>query len=111
LPVEIRGQVIGTIRARKATPDEEWTREEMAVMETLTGQLEQALESARLYRDTQATAERERLVGEVTARIRGRLEMEAMLKTAAQEIRQALNLPELTVRLTPDETSDGNGRE
>ena len=111
LPIEIRGQAIGTIKARKATPNDEWTREEMMVIETLTEQLEQALESARLYRDTQATAERERLVGEVTARIRGRLEMEAMLKTAAQEIREALDLPELIVRLTPGEASDGNGRE
>ena len=80
-------------------------------MEILTGQLEQALESARLYRDTQSTAERERLVGEVATRIREQMEMEAMLKTAAREIRQALNLPELTIRLTSGDDSDGNGRE
>jgi hypothetical protein len=40
-----------------------------------------------------------RLVGETTARIRQSLDVEMMLKTAAQEIRQALGLPEVVIRL------------
>ena len=47
---------------------------------------------------------------DVVARVRETLDMETMLKTAAQEVRQALNLPEVTIRLAPRRTDkDGNG--
>jgi hypothetical protein len=70
------------------------------------------LESARLHQDTQRRAAREQLIGDVTARIRETLDMETMLKTAAQEVRQALGLPEVTIRLASrptDEDRNGSG--
>ena len=99
LPVRVRGRVIGTINAHKPSGAAEWTAEEVALMETLTDQLGVALESARLYQDTQRRAARERLTGEVTARMRETLDMETVLKTAVQEVRQALGLPEVVIRL------------
>lgn len=73
-------------------------------MQTLAEQSALALESARLYQDSQRRATRERMVGEVTGRIRETLNVEAVLKTAADEIRQALQLERLVVRLgEPDE--------
>ena len=85
-------------------------------METLTNQLSEALEAARLYQDSQRRAAREQLVGEVTTQLRQSLDIQAVLRTAAEQIRQALDLPEVTVRLTPEEvsadqiTSGQNGR-
>jgi hypothetical protein len=70
-----------------------------------------ALESARLYRDAKRRAARERLIGEVTDRVRETLDIETMLKTGVQEVHQALGLPEVTVRLATrpvDEASDGD---
>ena len=77
----------------------------------MTERLAEALESARLYEDAQSRAWRERLVGEITARMRQTLDLETVLETAVQDIRQALNLPEVTVRLTtqPRSETDGNG--
>ncbi|MFN2291437.1 MAG: hypothetical protein ACK2UC_09635, partial [Anaerolineae bacterium] len=69
-------------------------------VETLSEQLGLALEGARLYQDTQRRAARDRLLGEVTARMRESLEMETLLRTAASEMRQALGLDDLVVRLT-----------
>lgn len=66
-------------------------------METLAGQLGMALESARLYRDTQRRAAQERLVGEVTARMRQTLDVNAVLDTAVDEIVRALGLEALDV--------------
>jgi GAF domain-containing protein/HAMP domain-containing protein len=100
LPVRVRGRVIGTINAHKPGGAGEWTAEEVTLMETLTDQLGVALESARLYQDTQRRAARERLTGQVTARMRETLDMETVLKTAVQEVREALGLPEVIVRLT-----------
>jgi two-component system NtrC family sensor kinase len=97
IPIKARDQVIGLIDAHK--PDGTWTAEELALMETLTEQLGVALESARLYQDTQRRATQERLIGEVTSRIRESLDMETVLKTAAKEMRQSLGLDKITIHL------------
>jgi GAF domain-containing protein len=67
--------------------------------ETLTGQAAIALESMRLLEETRYRAERERLVSKITARMRETLDLETVLMTAAHEIRQELDLPEVVVRL------------
>jgi GAF domain-containing protein len=99
LPIRVRGHVIGRITAHKPGDADEWTAEEMALMETLTEQLSVALESARLHQDTQRRATRERLTGQVTARMRESLDLETVLKTAADEMYQALGLDEIVIRL------------
>ncbi|HSJ55484.1 MAG TPA: hypothetical protein VLC52_17210, partial [Anaerolineae bacterium] len=78
-------------------------------MTTLTDQLQVALESARLYQDTQHRAVRDRLMAEIVGRVRETLEVDAVLKTAAQEIRQALDLPEVVVRLKGQPEDAGLG--
>jgi GAF domain-containing protein len=110
IPIKVRDHVAGVVRLRKPDDTGEWTAEEVALMETLTDQLGVALESARLYQDTQRRAARERLTSQVTARMREVLDMETVLKTAVQEVRQALGLPEVVIRLAPQpagEAGDG----
>ena len=105
IPIKVRGRVIAVIHGKKRDGSGEWTDEELGLMQTLAEQSAVALESARLYQDTQRRAAQERMVGEVTARMRETLDMDAVLRTAAQEIRQALGLSQLIVQLTaqPDE--------
>jgi GAF domain-containing protein len=99
IPIQVRGQIIGVVDGRKPEGAGEWTAEEIELLETLTEQLEPALESARLYQDTQRRAARERLIGEVTSRMRETLDMERVLKTAVDEIARALGLAALDLRL------------
>jgi GAF domain-containing protein len=73
----------------------------------LAGQLNVALEGAQLYRDAQRRELRERTVGQVAARMRESLDMENVLQTAAEEMRQALGLERVVIRLgTPATDSD-----
>ncbi len=105
IPLKVRDQVIGVIDGRK--PDgSAWTPEETDLLVALTDQLNVALESARLYLETQRAAARERIIGEATGRIRESLDIEAVLKTTANEIRQALDLDTLVIRLTTPEMDD-----
>jgi len=113
IPIKVRGQVIGVLNAHKPAGAGEWTAEETSLLETLTDQLSVALESARLHQDTQRRAARERLIGEVTARVRETLDINTILKTGVQEVRQALGLPEVVVRLVnrpSGEPEDDDGR-
>jgi len=102
VPVKVRGQVIGVIDAYKPQDTGKWTAEEIALMETLTEQLSVAMESARLYQETQRRAAREQLIGEVTTRMRETLDVDTVLQTAVREMGQALGLHDVTVRLDID---------
>ena len=104
VPVKVRGEVIGVIDFSKPAKGNAWTAEEIALSESLTEQLSTALESARLYQDTQRRAAREQLIGEITSRIRESLDIETVLKTTASEMRQALDLDNLVIRLATPET-------
>jgi GAF domain-containing protein len=99
LPVMVRGHVIGAINAHKPGDAGEWTTEEVALMETLAEQLGLALESARLYQDTQQRALRERLTGEIAARMRETLDVETVLQTTIREIGERLGIAEVEVRM------------
>ncbi len=102
-PISVRGTVIGALGVYD-DPQHPLSPDELTLLQEILEQGALALESARLYQDTQRRAARERLVGEVTGRIRETLNVEAVLRTAADEIRQALQLDRLVVRLgTPGE--------
>jgi GAF domain-containing protein len=116
LPVSYLGHRLGTIVAHKPEGGGEWTPQETELMETLAGQLTLALDSARLYEETQRRAAQERLMGEITARMRETLDMDTVLRTAIREIGEALDLAEVEVRLggparapVPDPAAGGNG--
>ncbi len=99
LPIKHLGQKLGTMVAHKPADSGKWTAAEVEMLETLGEQLSIALESARLYQDTQHRAARERLIGEVTARVRETLDIRTVLETAANELYQALGLEKVVVGL------------
>lgn len=92
VPIRIRDQVTGVLRVVKPSEAGAWTAEEVGLVETLSDRLSAALESARLYEETRRRAERERLTGEITARIRASNDPQAILQIAASELRNALQL-------------------
>jgi GAF domain-containing protein len=67
-----------------------------------------ALESARLYQDTQRRAAQERLVGEVTAHMRETLDIDTVLQIAARELGEVFGLPEVYIYLA-EEPGNGQG--
>jgi GAF domain-containing protein len=100
VPIPVRDRVLGVLNFNKGEAGASWTNEEIALLETLAEQLGQALEGARLYHETQQRAAREQLVGEVTSRMRESLDVDMVLQTTVREIRQAMGLHDITVRLS-----------
>lgn len=100
LPVKVRGgHVIGTVEALKPEGAGAWTLDELGVLTSLVDQLGVALDSAQLYQESQQRAERERLVAEISARMRETLNVNAVLQTAIREIGDVLGLAEVEVRM------------
>lgn len=102
IPIRVRDTIIGYIDTYKPLERGYWTSEEEEILYYLADQIGIALESARLYESSQAQAERERLVSEVNARLQQTLDVDAVLKTAAAEIRQVLALEEVAIWLNDE---------
>lgn len=103
IPLRVRGQVVGALSFQKPDGSIAWQPDEVELLSTIVDQIGSALESARLYDETQRRAARERAVSAISGRIRETLDIETMLRTAVEEVRQTLNLPTVTIQMTtPD---------
>jgi GAF domain-containing protein len=127
LPIQVRGQVIGVINfskepvavpvnlradrqqrsiCQRTSPQQTfdqpaaWSTEEVELLKTITEQLGVALDSARLFAETRQRAEYERLVDQVSSQMRASLDIDSVLETAVCELRDALGLAEVEVRLS-----------
>jgi GAF domain-containing protein len=113
LPIPVRDQIVGIINLAKDDLDHGWSAEEIALLKSIVEQLGIALDSARLYQDTQRLAFREQLTGEVTARIRETLDIETVLRTAIQEVQKTLGAPEVIISMNTipsgDDYNEDNG--
>jgi len=67
------------------------------------------LESARLYEDTRRRAANERLLGDITAHIRSTLDVDTILRTAAQELQRVLALEAAEVYMGPEWITGASG--
>jgi hypothetical protein len=104
LPLTLRGQVIGAMGARWKE-GKVWSQDDLALIEAVSDQLAQTIEGLRLLDETQRRAAQEQLTGAIAARMRETLDVETVLKTAVQGIRQSLGLPEVVIHLAlPRET-------
>jgi DNA-binding LacI/PurR family transcriptional regulator/GAF domain-containing protein len=109
VPIMLRDQPIGALGFKTEGEKREWSAEDIALAEAIGEQFALAAENLRLLNETQRRATRERLTGEITARVRETLDLERVLKTATDEIYQALGLERVMVRLKMAE--DGVERE
>ena len=98
VPLTLHGQEIGVLELaseNRAT----WTEQERMLVEAIATQTALALDSARLFDETQRLAGRERLINEITARIRAATGVSGILQTAARELAQAIDVPHAVARI------------
>jgi DNA-binding LacI/PurR family transcriptional regulator/GAF domain-containing protein len=105
-PIALRGMVIGALGIHDEAT-RQWTEDEIALIEAIAERVALAAENLRLLDQTQRRAAREQLIGEVAGRVRETLDMETVLKVAAQELRRSLGLPEVVIRLAPGKQERG----
>jgi GAF domain-containing protein/HAMP domain-containing protein len=99
VPVKVRGLPVGAIRLKKNEISEAWTQEETNLAIALSEQISGALESARLYRESQQRAARESLVSDISARISAFSNTEAIMRETVQELGQTIGNASVTFQL------------
>ena len=109
LPVRAGGTTLGVITAWKQ--DFPWAEVEIELLDAILRELGLTLDGSRLFEEAQRRAQLEQASAQVVTRLRETLDIQAMLRAAAQEIRQALSLPEVSVRLTGPEAEESPAKD
>ncbi len=110
VPIRLRDVVMGYIEARKPEQTGGWSQDELALITNLVDQLSVALENARLYEDSQYRAERERVLADITTKVRATADVNTIMQTAILELATALRVPYGAIRLhkiAPRSESEG----
>lgn len=89
VPIELRGEVIGNLVVQSPGGNK-WNEDEQDIIRAVAERVALSAENARLFEETTQRAERERLVSEITGKIRSHNDPQAMIETALQELRDAL---------------------
>jgi len=98
VPISIRGETIGTLAVQ--VPDiVSIGDDQMDLVNAVAERVALSVENARLFEETTRRAERERLVSDITVKIRNTNDPEAMIETALDELKQALGATK--VQLVP----------
>ena len=103
VPVKLRGQIIGALNIKAPSRDHQWSQDEINLAESISERLSLALENARLFEETTRRAERERLVSDITTKIRSTNDPQEMIKTAVMELQRALGATR--VEIIPQKSS------
>ena len=99
IPIKIRGQVVGAIRMSKPDDSIPWTGDEITTAETLSGQLGEALESARLYDEARQRADREQAISQVTTAVSSASTFDDILRTTVKEIGSFIGDSEIAIQI------------
>jgi GAF domain-containing protein len=108
VPLAIRGETIGTLSVQ--IPDEKNINEaQMDLINAVAERVALSAENARLFEETTRRAERERLVSDITVKIRSTNDPDVMVKIALEELKQALGATK--VQLVPHTLQKSNTKQ
>ncbi len=88
VPIELRGETIGNLVVQSPTKD--LNQEQLDLIKAVAERVAISAENARLFDETTRRAERERLVSDITGKIRSVNDPQAMMQIAMEELRNAL---------------------
>jgi GAF domain-containing protein len=101
VPIRLREQQFGLLQLRRDQDHGPWTEKEKSLVEEIVSQLSLSLENARLLERVERQAYKERMVSRISGKVQGSLELDTVMKNAAQEIGRALKASKVQIRIKP----------
>jgi GAF domain-containing protein len=95
-PIRVGGQPLGFLAFERVAP---WSDETVQLVESVTAQLDLALNNARLLEETQLRATQEAARSEIVSRVRALTSTDAILRSAAEELGRALQVERSRIQL------------
>jgi transcriptional regulator with GAF, ATPase, and Fis domain len=90
VPLMVGSQVIGVIGLQNWDMPRSYNEQHLRLLTSVAAQTAIAVENARLFEQIQARARRERILREVTAKVRSGADADTVMRTAVSEIGRAL---------------------
>jgi GAF domain-containing protein/HAMP domain-containing protein len=88
IPIRLRGDTIGVVNVY--FQGTQAPRQTIGMIEQIADRLATALENARLLEDSMRTANKERVIGEITSKISASVNIQNVLQTAVEELGRAI---------------------
>ena len=101
LPIKLHGEVIGSVDVR-APDNRPFDQDELDIVTAIIERAAIAMENARLLAESQKRAAKERIIGEISAKISMQSEIDELLKTAAQELGHNLPGAEIAIQFNKE---------
>ncbi|MEO5887342.1 MAG: GAF domain-containing protein [Anaerolineales bacterium] len=89
VPIKLRGELIGKLIVQSPSA-KALSSDQIDIIKAVAERVALAAENARLFEETTRRAERERLVSDITGKIRSGTDPQLMIQTAMDELRKAL---------------------
>ena len=97
--LSVHGRPLGFLTFSSSVPLNDFPPEHTRRIRTIADQVAIAVENRRLFEEAQRRAYREHLAREILGKIQAAPDVEAVLRTAVQELGRALGTPRSFVRL------------
>ncbi len=96
VPIELRGEAIGNLIVQSPSAGR-LNQDQLDLIKAVAERVALSAENARLFEETTRRAERERLVSDITGKIRSMNDPQTMIQTAIEELRKALGATRVDV--------------
>jgi GAF domain-containing protein len=109
IQLKLRGQPIGKLNIESSHV---MTEQEAALAEDIANEAAIALENARLVNEIQLRSQQERLIGQITMKAQGSLDVDTVMRNSIQELGRNLSAQKVQIRLgntLPEANPGGNG--
>lgn len=103
IPITLRDITLGALSVDMGERSQEYTEDEMGLIQAVADRLALALESARLLEDSQKAEAKERVIGEITGKIGASINLRNVLQTAVEELGRSIPGSEIVIRLDVDD--------
>lgn len=107
IPIAIRGEVIGTLTVQNSA-ENDLNADQIDLVNAVAERVGLSAENARLFEETTRRAERERLVSDITMKIRSTNDPNKMVMIAVEELKQALGATKVQLLPHKLQNTDSN---
>ena len=105
VPLMIGEDIQGVLALTDFHNENRFSEDDAALLATISSQIASGIQNAKLLDQVQRSARRERLIHEITSKVRRSPNMKSILDTTARELGRALNAARSTVTLNHEPTA------
>lgn len=106
LPIKLRGEVVGVLHLR-SEENRVWTTDQLDIINAIVERTALSIESSRLLSESQKQARKQRIIGEISAKVSSYTNRDNILQAAVTEIGRVMPGSEVVIQM---QNKDRNGR-